>query len=370
MLKRFAVPFVLAAAVLSARPIAAADDLLIGVGAPLSGQFSVFGKQIRDGARQAVKEINSAGGLFDRKLKLKFADTACSKDKAEAIANQMVGSGVAAVIGHFCSRSSILAAPVYRKANIVMISPASPNAKFTAERPDPKGGTYRVGYRADELWLTTIRFLETSYKGKRIATIHDNSAYGKEYVEKVRAEFDRIGVREVLRDEFKPSQTEYRALVSKIEASAVDVILIGGFHVDVATMVREIKKRHMPAAVLTGDASYSYEMIGLLGDDTGEVYVVAPKDPYFAKTAEGTLERLKAARVQPSGYFLNAYEAVRIWYAAALRAESVAYDAVVESLNTRLFRTAFGDIRFDGQGNWSWQGFTVYRIKSGEFIAY
>ena len=44
-------------------------DISIAVAGPMTGQYASFGKQMRDGAEMAVKDINAAGGILGQKIK-------------------------------------------------------------------------------------------------------------------------------------------------------------------------------------------------------------------------------------------------------------------------------------------------------------
>src|SRR5438046_2366515 len=58
---------------------AAADDRLgIAVVGPMSGPLSDYAKQMSDGARQAVEDINRKGGVNGKQLELFFYDDNCN----------------------------------------------------------------------------------------------------------------------------------------------------------------------------------------------------------------------------------------------------------------------------------------------------
>ena len=109
----------------------AADDLVIAVAGPITGQYAVFGEQMLRGAEMAVADINAAGGVLGRKLVLEVGDDACEAKQAVAVANQMANKGISFMAGHFCSSTSIPASEVYYEEGILQISPASTNPTLT-----------------------------------------------------------------------------------------------------------------------------------------------------------------------------------------------------------------------------------------------
>ena len=97
-------------------------DISIATAGPMTGQYASFGKQMKDGAEMAVKDINAAGGILGQMIKLHIEDDACDPKQAVAVANKVAGDGVVFMAGHFCSGSSIPASKVYEEEGIVQIS--------------------------------------------------------------------------------------------------------------------------------------------------------------------------------------------------------------------------------------------------------
>jgi len=114
-----------------------ANTIPIAVVGPVTGQNASFGAQMKNGGELAVEDINAAGGVLGKKLDLSTGDDACYPEQAVTVANQMTGSNVVLVAGHYCSSSSIAASKVYAKSNTVQISPASTNPTLTDDRAGP-----------------------------------------------------------------------------------------------------------------------------------------------------------------------------------------------------------------------------------------
>ena len=98
---------------------------------PLTGQYASFGQQFKNGATLAIEDINAAGGVLGKKIKMDIQDDACDPKQARSMAEKLVSANVPVVIGHFCSGSSIPASDVYADAGVIEITPASTNPKFT-----------------------------------------------------------------------------------------------------------------------------------------------------------------------------------------------------------------------------------------------
>src|ERR1700674_1002948 len=67
---------------------ALAQDITIAVAGPMTGGESAFGRQMKNGAEQAVKDFNAAGGLLGKKLALEVGDDACDPKQARPAAEK------------------------------------------------------------------------------------------------------------------------------------------------------------------------------------------------------------------------------------------------------------------------------------------
>ena len=101
-------------------------DVKIGVAGPMTGANAAFGEQYMKGAQAAADAINASGGVNGEKIVLIKGDDACEPKQAVAVANRLVDQDkVAAVVGHFCSSSTIPASEVYDEAGVIAITPGS-----------------------------------------------------------------------------------------------------------------------------------------------------------------------------------------------------------------------------------------------------
>ena len=132
--------------------------------------------------------------------------------------------GVVFVAGHLCSHSSIAAAKVYEEAKTLMINPGSSAAKLTDEgRPN----VFRVNGRDDQQGAMLGDYLAEHWADKEIAILDDGTAWGAGVANAVRRRLRERGVSVTVDETFTPGEAEYSALVSKMQATGVDVFLPG-----------------------------------------------------------------------------------------------------------------------------------------------
>ncbi len=151
-------------------------QIKIGVAGPITGSLASFGAQLKNGADQAVADINAKGGVLGQQLVLEVGDDACDPKQAVSVANKFAGDGIKFVAGHFCSSSSIPASKVYTDEGILQITPASTNPTFTEEG---SWNTFRTCGRDDQQGKFAGPWIANEFKDAKIAILHDNSTYGK-----------------------------------------------------------------------------------------------------------------------------------------------------------------------------------------------
>ncbi|HWK15179.1 MAG TPA: branched-chain amino acid ABC transporter substrate-binding protein [Rhizobiaceae bacterium] len=340
-------------------------DIKIGVAGPMTGQYASFGAQFRAGAEQAVEDINAAGGVNGEKLVLTVGDDACDPKQAVAVANQMAGEGVVFVAGHFCSGSSIPASAVYAEEEIIQISPGSTNPDLTDKRPGP--GIFRTCGRDDQQGDVAGKFLAEHFKDKKVAFVHDKTAYGKGLADATLAVYEAAGGKPALYEAYTAGEKDYSALVSKLKAENVGVLYVGGYHTEAGLMARQMKEQGMDTVLVSGDALVTDEYWAITGDAGEGTLMTFSPDPRKNDIAKPVVDKLLAAGKTAEGYALYTYASVQAWAEAANAAKSTEFDAVVKALDEGKFNTVLGELEFDDKGDVTLPGYVFYEWKDGKY---
>lgn len=343
---------------------AQAEDILIGVAGPITGQYAIFGEQMLKGAEMAVSDINAAGGVLGNQLVLEVGDDACEAKQAVAVANQMVNKGIAFMAGHFCSSTSIPASEVYYEEGILQISPASTNPLLTEQGFE---NVYRVCGRDDQQGQVAGEFLSRVFPGQRIAVLHDKTAYGKGLADETKKELNNRGISEVMYEAYTAGEKDYSALVSKMKAENVDVIYVGGYHTEAGLIVRQSREQGLEARLVSGDALVTEEFWSITGQaGAGTLFSFSP-DPAKNPAASDVVERFLAQGYKPEGYTLYTYAAIQAFAQAAEAAGTTDVDALVGALRGNAFNTVLGEIGFDGKGDVTAPGYVFYEWQNGTY---
>src|ERR1700759_846785 len=172
---------------------ATAQDIPVAVAGPMTGEYSAFGRQLKNGAEMAVAELNASGGVLGKKLALDIEDDACDPKQARSVAENIASSNVPFVAGHYCSSSSIPASEAYADGNVLQITPASTNPLFTERK---LWNVARVCGRDDQQGLVAAEYIVKNYKGKNVAILNDKTTYGKGLADETKKALHKAGFTE------------------------------------------------------------------------------------------------------------------------------------------------------------------------------
>jgi branched-chain amino acid transport system substrate-binding protein len=346
-------------------PAADGGTIKIALQGPITGSEATFGKQMQDGANAAVADINAAGGVNGKQIELIVEDDKCDGTESTSVANRVAGSGAVFVAGSYCSGASIPASSVYAESNIIQISPASTNPKFTDERPGP--GIYRMCGRDDQQGPVAAQYIIDNFAGKNIAVLHDKSPYGEGLAMETEKALVAGGLTPVVSDSFNKGDTDFSALVSKLKAANVDLVYAGTYHTEAGNLVKQMRQQGLQAPIMAGDALVSQEFWTIAGNDgEGTLMTFSPDPSKDAENAE-IVKKFNDAGIKPEGYVLYTYAAIQAWAQAAEKAGSTDFQAVTTALNDGTFDTVIGDVDFDDKGDVTLPGYVVYKWSNGAY---
>lgn len=108
-----------------ARGGGSSSEIVIGEYGSLTGSEATFGQSTHEGIVLAVEEINAAGGLHGRKVRvITEDDQSKAEEAANAVTKLISANDVVAIIGEVASSNSLAAAPICQSNQVAMISPS------------------------------------------------------------------------------------------------------------------------------------------------------------------------------------------------------------------------------------------------------
>jgi branched-chain amino acid transport system substrate-binding protein len=361
-------PLLLGGMLALAGNIANAQTMPIGVVGPLTGSNAAIGEQMKRGAEMAVADINARGGVLGKKLELVVADDACDPKQAVAAANDVVGKKVVLVDGHYCSSSSIPASAVYNEAGVLQITPASTNPALTDDAAK-KGwnNVFRVCGRDDAQGAVAGKYLADHFKGKRVAVVHDKTAYGKGLADETMKAMNAAGLQQTMYEAITQGDKDFSALVSKMKQANIDAIYFGGYQTEGGLIVRQARDQGLKAQFIGGDALMTEEFWKITGPAGEGALMTFPPDPRKVPAAKAVVDKFTAQGYNPEGYTLYTYAALQAFAEAAEKAKSVKVDDLSKALHGMTAQTVVGPMTWDKKGDVTDPKYVFYIWKNGTY---
>lgn len=310
------------------------DVIYVGVAGPMTGQYAQFGEALRNGVALAFEEVNAAGGVLGKRLKMVVGDDQGRPNEGVNVARNFVRDprGIVAVLGHFNSGVSQPAGVVYNEAGIVMLTPASTNPSVTSpDRPFVFRNLPNDAQNGEMLAQFVVRDLGA----ERIAIYYANNEYGKGLAGVVEEKSKALGASVVDVANYDPNTDEdFRPTLTAWKGKDLDAIVFCGENPKGAQLIKQAREVGIEAPFAGGDGIASHELWTIGGEAAEGVFVVSyfhPENPDpevkdFVKRFADRFGR------PPDVWAAQAYDAARLLADAIARAGAADSAAIRDAL--------------------------------------
>lgn len=352
-----------------AKPAAPAEPTIvvkIAHAGPLTKKTPHLGKDNENGVALAIDQTNAKKIKIDGKvLKLEMISKDDEGDPkvGTTIAQQLVDAKVAAVIGHLNSGVTIPASEIYDKAGIPTISGSATNPTITERGLKT---VFRTVGRDDQQGPAIATYIASELKGKKVAIAHDKTAYGEGLAKEVEKTLKAAKVGIIANEQTTDTETDFKAILTKIKAKNPDVVFYGGMDQTGGPMLKQARELGIKATFAFGDGACTNEMFKLAGDAANGLVCSQAGLPASAASKEftdGFKAKFKTDVLQYAPYFYDATLAV---VEAMKKANSVDAAKFTPELFNVSFTGATGKVEFDAKGDRKDAEITIFLGKDGK----
>jgi branched-chain amino acid transport system substrate-binding protein len=371
-----------------------APVIKIGIDLPVSGGDAASGIPTQNGAVLAIEEANAQNLLpGGAKFAAYDLDDAVqgAHDPAQGAQNVktfVADSSVLAMVGPFNSSVAKAEIPIANDAGLAMISASATNptltkgdAAKTLRTSHPDLITFfRVCTTDDHQGAVGARFA-TKFGYKKVFIVDDNETYGKGLADVFEASFKADGGTVLGHEHLTKGQTDFKALLTKIEAMKPDLVFYGGTTVTGGALLRkQMGDSALKSVTYFGGDGISDDTFlktaGAMADNT--YYTVAAPETAKLPSAQTFIADYKKRWKDDVGpYSANAYAAARVEIDAivkAMKADGGKVPTRAEVLKnvaaTKGLATPIGPVSFDANGDITSGILSLYKIANGkaEFV--
>jgi len=310
-----------------------AQDILLGYLPSSAGPFATLSRTNEIAAQIAVDEINAAGSIAGKKVRIIAFDTAGKPDQAVVGLRKLAEDDqVLAVIGPLSSAECRVVFPAGERIGVVAMSMASSAPKLA------EPFTYGLRNTSDEGYMFQKVMRALQEKKYPIAT--GSIAYATDdVISKTMGEIVLPNIMKQFGTEVKSSVTfqtqafDLSTQVSQLKSQAVDVIGVGSGPEPAIRLVQELRRQGVAGRLIAGSTIGDPELARRMG--TAGNGTVIPSTFYSGVSEKARkfeaefVKRAKAAGVERSAasqFDAATYDIVQ-FYAYAMREAKVTGDA-------------------------------------------
>ena len=345
------------------------DTIKIGVAQPLSGSSAARGKDVLDGVKLAVAELNAAGYKIDGKpvqLEVVAMDDKADKEEAKKVAQALVEQKVTAVIGHLSSDVTEAVVPIYKSGNVPQLFTSS-----AAELTKLGGGNAFRIVANDVLQARAIAsYVAETLKAKKVVILHEDSAFGTPMAKDVAAALAKLDAKVEAVEAVSSKSLDFAAFVGKLKAAPPDALVAAVRDHQLLPLMAQMKAAGLADVVVMATSVAKTQKVVTAPADVKALYLTSGSiEPREFSTGAGFLTKFRAAyKADPVWAAHYAYDATYVLADALRRADSLE-PAVVRAKLTTIDSNApvTGMMRFGADGEQRYGAIGVYEKRNGQW---
>jgi len=342
-------------------------DILIGEYSSLTGLQATFGNSTHQGIIMAADEVNAAGGINGRKVKIITEDDQSKPEEAATAVSKLISqNSVVAVLGEVASSASLAAAPICQTNKVPMITPSSTNPEVTKKGDyifrmcftDDTQGPAMADYTAKQLGVKTAAIL-TDVK-------NDYSVFlGRDFERR----FTEDGGKVVAKASYSNGDSDFRAQLTSIKPSNPQILWVPGYYTDVGQIAQQARDLGITAPLVGGDGWVSPKLIEIGGKALEGCYYAnhySQDDP--APMVHNFVEKYKQRfGAKPDAMAALAYDAMHVLADAMKRAKKLDGQTLRDAIAaTKGYQGVTGTITLGPDRNPIGKKIVVEEIKNGQ----
>jgi branched-chain amino acid transport system substrate-binding protein len=334
----------------------AAEEVRIGVVAPITGQAAIAGQYIKNGVELAVKQFAPGGtiktGGKDAVLKVIFED---NENKPEITANafrKLIDQDeVCAIIGPDASTVALAGAPIAQSAQIPTIATFATNPKvtqvgdyiFRACFIDPFQGKVMAKYAYENL------------NTRKAAILYNNgNDFSKGLTEFFTKEYEALGGKVVITEAYGGADIrDFNAQLNNIKASDAEILYMPNEYYVTGLQMNQARRAGITVPLIGGDGWDTPDIVEVAaGAEEGAQYTAAfsyestaPEAQAFTKAYNDTYKQ------NPNSNAVLAYEATAIVIKAIEAASKAEGPEIRDAIAATKLSLPSGVIEFDAERN-------------------
>ena len=289
---------------------ASGDTIKVGVLGPMTGDVSVYGLAVINGATLYLDQVNANGGVNGKQLEAITMDEQGDATQAVTCFTKMCDQGITALVGDVTTTPTLAVAAESADYNMPMVT-ASATAEavtYDAETDTVNGNVFRACFTDP---FQGVKMADYAYKKlgytKAAVIFLKGADYNEGLAENFVTEFESLGGTVVDQESYSEGDVDFKTQLTSILGKNPEMVFCPNYYQDVGQILAQAESVGLTVPFLGGD-----------GWDGLEGYATADqlKDAYFcANYAKGSSTEFESAYKEkygedyPNGFAPLGYDA-------------------------------------------------------------
>jgi branched-chain amino acid transport system substrate-binding protein len=268
-------------------------EIVIGTHQDLSGPIKVWGVPVSNGMKLAVGEINAAGGINGRKLRMILEDNGYDPKKAVLASQKMIESDkIFAMVGPMGSATVLAAQDILFDAGVLQLFPLTA-AEFTFKF-DPSKPQERLKFNNllpyVESTRAALKYMMEAKNFKKPCLMHQDDEFGRSVLQGFNEQLAAMKVTPASITSYKRGASDFSAQIAKMKSDGCDMVMLGTVIRETIGAMGEARKLGWDVTFLGATPTNVLE-VPALGKDTVEgLYAASGFEIPYEDTAKGKVK--------------------------------------------------------------------------------
>lgn len=326
------------------------DVIKVGSIGPLSGPVAVYGVECKNGIELAVEEINAAGGVNGKMLKIVAEDDEGNPEKSVSAYKKLTTKdGIKLVIGSLTSGCTQAITQLAQAQKVLQIAPAATAPAIT----DAGNFIFRTCFIDPFQGTVGGKFSYDTLGSRKAAVLYDiGNDYSVGLTDNFVATFEALGGKIVAKESYATGDKDFNAQLTKIKNANPDVVYLPDYYGTVALIAKQLRAQGINTPIVGADG-----WDGMNNDNAGdEVLNGFYSNHYATDSTEGAVQKFVEAfqakyNKVPNAFAALGYDSVYMLKDAIAAAGSADSEAVRDALEKTDGDYVTGHLTFDDKRN-------------------
>ncbi|UPK27774.1 ABC transporter substrate-binding protein [Bradyrhizobium sp. 195] len=270
-----------------------ASEIVVGTHQDLSGPIKGWGVPVSNGMKMATEEVNAAGGINGRKIRLVVEDSGYDPKKAVLASQKLIERDkIFAMVGPMGSPTVLAAQDILLDAGVLQLFPLTA-AEFTFKF-DPAKPQERLKFNNllpyVESTRAALKYMIEAKNFKKPCIMHQDDEYGKNVLDGFNQQLAAMKVQPASITSYKRGASDFSAQVAKMKSDGCDLVVLGAVLREPIGTMTEAKKLGWEVTFL-GATPVNVLEVPALGKEVVEgLYAASNFEIPYEDTAKGKVK--------------------------------------------------------------------------------